>query len=134
MWRNTKRTVGDQLGLPQQTEHLLRLNFSPVEAYFYRKTHQDCLTKVITSYLVITRILDMLHLNFSHIGAYFYRKLSRRKLRITLSDLLVNDVIIPTAHFILHTLHLNFYMLLLVINSYFLRVSIGERSVDTRQH
>jgi hypothetical protein len=46
MWRNSKRSVKDQLGLPPQRQITKRLNFSMVERHFYRTQHTECQKKV----------------------------------------------------------------------------------------
>ncbi|XP_035685938.1 E3 ubiquitin-protein ligase SHPRH-like [Branchiostoma floridae] len=42
MWRTAKKDVLDQINLPQQTEDVHWLKFSPVEEHFYRRKHEDC--------------------------------------------------------------------------------------------
>ncbi|CAH1233506.1 SHPRH [Branchiostoma lanceolatum] len=42
MWRTAKKDVLDQINLPQQTEEVHWLKFSPVEEHFYRRKHEDC--------------------------------------------------------------------------------------------
>lgn len=53
MWRSTKAQVADELGIPPQKERLEWLQFSPIEAHFYRQQHERCAVKareVITNY------------------------------------------------------------------------------------
>lgn len=53
MWRSTKAQVADELGIPSQEERLEWLQFSPIEAHFYRQQHERCAVKareVITNY------------------------------------------------------------------------------------
>ncbi|GBG28199.1 E3 ubiquitin-protein ligase SHPRH [Hondaea fermentalgiana] len=39
LWRNTKETVQEELRLPSLTEHIHRLEFTAIEAHFYRNQH-----------------------------------------------------------------------------------------------
>lgn len=41
-WRNSKADVDKQLHLPAQTDLTHKLRFAPVEAYFYKKQHEEC--------------------------------------------------------------------------------------------
>ncbi len=45
MWRSTKLQVMDELALPPQEERLVWLQFSPIEAHFYRQQHERCAVK-----------------------------------------------------------------------------------------
>ncbi|XP_076304854.1 E3 ubiquitin-protein ligase SHPRH [Tachypleus tridentatus] len=45
-WRNAKKNVLDQIGIPHQEEILHWLEFSPVENHFYKSQHQQCSIKV----------------------------------------------------------------------------------------
>ncbi|KAF9595872.1 hypothetical protein IFM89_005358 [Coptis chinensis] len=44
MWRSMKVQVADELQLPPQEEWLCWLLFSPIEAHFYQKQHETCLS------------------------------------------------------------------------------------------
>ncbi len=46
MWRTSKVDVLNEIDLPPQTEQLIELRFSSVEAYFYRRQHEECSTNV----------------------------------------------------------------------------------------
>ncbi|XP_056016724.1 E3 ubiquitin-protein ligase SHPRH-like isoform X5 [Ostrea edulis] len=50
MWRTAKHNVLDQINIPQQTEHVHWLTFSPVEDHFYRRQYtislQDSVKKL----------------------------------------------------------------------------------------
>ncbi|XP_037084816.1 E3 ubiquitin-protein ligase SHPRH-like [Pollicipes pollicipes] len=42
LWRTAKADVLDQIEVPEQSERLVLLDFSPVESYFYRRQHEEC--------------------------------------------------------------------------------------------
>ncbi|KAJ9598861.1 hypothetical protein L9F63_026604, partial [Diploptera punctata] len=42
MWRTAKKDVLHQINIPEQTEELEWLHFSPVEEHFYRRQHSEC--------------------------------------------------------------------------------------------
>ncbi|XP_052087534.1 E3 ubiquitin-protein ligase SHPRH-like [Mytilus californianus] len=42
LWRTAKKDVIEQINIPEQTEHIHWLTFSPVEDHFYRRQYQDC--------------------------------------------------------------------------------------------
>ncbi|KAL5991335.1 hypothetical protein ACLOJK_012242 [Asimina triloba] len=44
MWRSSKDHVSDELQLPPQEECLSWLSFSPIEAHFYQKQHETCMS------------------------------------------------------------------------------------------
>ncbi|KAM3718745.1 E3 ubiquitin-protein ligase SHPRH [Dirofilaria immitis] len=46
MWRNTKKTVGNQMLSPPKTSNLTVLRFTPIEEQFYRATLSNCRLKV----------------------------------------------------------------------------------------
>uniref|UniRef100_A0A0R3RI69 SNF2_N domain-containing protein n=1 Tax=Elaeophora elaphi TaxID=1147741 RepID=A0A0R3RI69_9BILA len=46
MWRNTKKTVSDQMLLPSKNSNLTVLRFTPIEEQFYRATLSNCRLKV----------------------------------------------------------------------------------------
>ena len=41
-WRTQKADVMNEISLPAQTEETLTLRFTPVEAHFYRRQHEEC--------------------------------------------------------------------------------------------
>ncbi|GIL56939.1 hypothetical protein Vafri_12224 [Volvox africanus] len=45
MWRNGKRDVEEELGLPPQSTHISHLRLNAVELHFYNRQHQDCAAK-----------------------------------------------------------------------------------------
>lgn len=45
MWRTSKKDVLHEINLPTQEEETIFLEFSPVEAYFYKKQHEECFTE-----------------------------------------------------------------------------------------
>ena len=47
MWRTSKIHVLHELGLPPQEELLTWLQFSPIEAHFYRRQHERCSNKAM---------------------------------------------------------------------------------------
>jgi E3 ubiquitin-protein ligase SHPRH len=46
MWRTTKKDVLHEINLPLQEEETIFLRFSPVEAYFYKKQHEECFNEL----------------------------------------------------------------------------------------
>ncbi|XP_076076399.1 E3 ubiquitin-protein ligase SHPRH-like isoform X3 [Mytilus galloprovincialis] len=42
LWRTAKKDVIEQINIPEQTEHVHWLTFSPVEDHFYRRQYHDC--------------------------------------------------------------------------------------------
>jgi SNF2 family DNA or RNA helicase len=42
LWRNNKRDVASELGIPEQKESIEWLKFSPVEEHFYKKQQERC--------------------------------------------------------------------------------------------
>ncbi|XP_072265386.1 E3 ubiquitin-protein ligase SHPRH isoform X2 [Pyxicephalus adspersus] len=42
MWRSAKKDVIDQIQIPEQTEDIHWLHFSPVERHFYHRQHEVC--------------------------------------------------------------------------------------------
>ncbi|PSN49431.1 hypothetical protein C0J52_06590 [Blattella germanica] len=42
MWRTAKKDVLQQINIPEQTEEVEWLHFSPVEEHFYRRQHSEC--------------------------------------------------------------------------------------------
>ncbi|KAM3931910.1 E3 ubiquitin-protein ligase SHPRH isoform 1-T3 [Leptodactylus fuscus] len=42
MWRSAKKNVIDQIQIPEQTEDVHWLHFSPVERHFYHRQHEVC--------------------------------------------------------------------------------------------
>lgn len=45
MWRSSKVLVSDELQLPPQEECISWLTFSPIEAHFYHRQHESCVTR-----------------------------------------------------------------------------------------
>ncbi|XP_058110678.1 uncharacterized protein LOC131253624 isoform X2 [Magnolia sinica] len=58
MWRSSKLHVSDELQLPPQEERLSWLAFSPIEAHFYQRQHETC---VSCAHEVIESIKDDIH-------------------------------------------------------------------------
>ncbi|OWF36325.1 E3 ubiquitin-protein ligase SHPRH [Mizuhopecten yessoensis] len=50
LWRNAKKDVIDQINIPDQSQHVHWLTFSPVEDHFYRRQYSDCATAARRSY------------------------------------------------------------------------------------
>ncbi|XP_033741490.1 E3 ubiquitin-protein ligase SHPRH-like [Pecten maximus] len=50
LWRNAKKDVLDQINIPDQSEHVHWLTFSPVEDHFYRRQYRECATMARRSY------------------------------------------------------------------------------------
>ncbi|XP_060077806.1 E3 ubiquitin-protein ligase SHPRH-like [Ylistrum balloti] len=50
LWRNAKKDVIDQINIPDQSEHVHWLTFSPVEDHFYRRQYKDCASAARRSY------------------------------------------------------------------------------------
>ncbi|OVA17306.1 SNF2-related [Macleaya cordata] len=44
MWRSSKADVADELQLPPQKECVSWLSFSPIEAHFYQRQHETCVS------------------------------------------------------------------------------------------
>lgn len=42
LWRNQKKDVWKQMGVPNQTEIIHWLEFTPIEDHFYRRTLEEC--------------------------------------------------------------------------------------------
>ncbi|XP_077977892.1 E3 ubiquitin-protein ligase SHPRH-like [Glandiceps talaboti] len=47
LWRTAKKDVLDQINIPNQTEVIHWLKFSPVEEHFYHRKHEDCAQNAI---------------------------------------------------------------------------------------
>jgi hypothetical protein len=46
LWRTSKEMAAGELHLPPQRQQLLRMRFSAVEAFYYRRQHEACRTAV----------------------------------------------------------------------------------------
>ena len=46
MWRTAKRDVLNQIEIPEQSEEIHFLQFSPIEEHFYRRQHIECAQEV----------------------------------------------------------------------------------------
>ncbi|XP_077216092.1 RING-finger, DEAD-like helicase, PHD and SNF2 domain-containing protein [Tasmannia lanceolata] len=55
MWRSSKAHVSDELQLPPQEEWISWLTFSQIEAHFYQRQHETCMTSALG---VVERIKD----------------------------------------------------------------------------
>lgn len=48
LWRTSKRDVLDQIDIPEQSDEVSWLQFSPVEEHFYRRQHIEISRDVVT--------------------------------------------------------------------------------------
>ena len=47
LWRTSKRDVLDQIDIPEQSDEVSWLQFSPVEEHFYRRQHIEISRDVV---------------------------------------------------------------------------------------
>ncbi|XP_072036001.1 LOW QUALITY PROTEIN: E3 ubiquitin-protein ligase SHPRH-like [Amphiura filiformis] len=72
LWRSAKKDVIQQIDIPPQTEQVHWLKFSPVEAHFYKRKHEDCTQD-------FSHVVNRLHME-SNVKLNKLDKVSARKL------------------------------------------------------
>lgn len=73
LWRTSKRDVLDQIDIPEQSDEVSWLQFSPVEEHFYRRQHIEISRDVVAKLRFVIKVIVSLFTLYRATGSWNHR-------------------------------------------------------------